>query len=144
MGVAATHYIVIGVALTDKVQINEFFSLTEKHFEFFDNYNDNAYKDQITPTPSGVHIIADGMSGKYVVVGKIIYKSLNGFKLMQIPTREDYSVVGAGAILNDFPGIESIVDQYRQIYPEIKNLDQELDTKFGAMDAKVLVFTHWH
>lgn len=35
-------------------------------------YADNAYEDEITANASGIHVIADGMSGEYVVVGKIL------------------------------------------------------------------------
>jgi hypothetical protein len=127
MGVAATHYVVLGVSITDEAQVKEFFRINEEHFEFMEGYDDNAYDQNITPSESGIHVIVDGMSGKYVVVGKILAKAIdNGFDGL------------------DLIEVADISTQYRNFYPEVLKLDRELETKFGGLDAKVIVFTHWH
>lgn len=124
MGVAATHYVVLGVAITDKAQVKEFFRINEEHFEFMEGYDDNAYEENVTPSESGIHVIVDGMSGNYVVVGKILAKAIdNGLDIIEVA---------------------DISTQYRKFYPEVLKLDRELGTKFGGLDAKVIVFTHWH
>ena len=74
MGVATTHYVVLGVAITEEAQIKEFIHSSEEHLEFMDGYYDNGYREEITPNESGIHVIVDGMSGKYIVVGKILAK----------------------------------------------------------------------
>jgi len=124
MGVAATHYVVLGVAITDEAQVKEFFRINEDHLDFMDGYDDNDYKDEITPNESGIHVIVDGMSGKYVVVGKILAKGIEG-----------------GLELTK---VSDIARQYRNFYQEVLKLDQVLGTKFGGLDAEVIVFTHWH
>jgi hypothetical protein len=122
MGVAATHYVVLGVVITDEAQVKEFFRTNEDHLDFMDGYDDNAYKNEITPNESGIHVIVDGMSGKYVVVGKILAK---------------------GSWL-EFTKVSDIASQYRKFYQEVLKLDQVLGTKFGGLDAEVIVFAHWH
>jgi len=124
MGVAATHYVVLGVAITEEAQVKEFFRLDEEHHELMDTYDDNGYKEEISPSESGIHVIVDGMNGKYVVVGKILAKGVH-----------------SGLDLTE---VSDINKQYKKIYPEILKLDQALGTKFGGLDAKVIAFTHWH
>lgn len=126
MGVAATHYVVLGVAITDKAQVKEFFRISEEQLplDFMDGYDDNGYKEEITPSKSGIHVISDGMNGKYVVVGKILAKGIEGGL--------------------DFTEVSDISKQYRKFYSEVLKLDQMLGTKFGGLDAKVIAFTHWH
>ena len=124
MGVASTHYVVLGVAITDEVQVKEFFRMTEEQFALMDGYDDNGYKEEISPTESGIHVIQDGMNGQYVVVGKILAKGVHsGLDLIEV---------------------SKINKQYKKIYPEILKLDRALGTKFGLLEAKVIVFTHWH
>ena len=127
MGVSTTHYVVIGVSLTDEKLIKEFSKINEDHYdELNDHYYDNPYKREITPTESGIHIIADGMCGKYVVVGKIITKGLeeNGLKFTEL-----------GFVRLKY---------YSEIYPEVLKLDKMLGTEFGMLEAKILVFSHYH
>jgi hypothetical protein len=124
MGVAATHYVVLGVAITDEAQVKEFFRINEEHLEFMDGYDDNGYREEITPSESGIHVIVDGMNGKYIVVGKILAKGIEGGL--------------------DLTEVSDIGKQYRKFYPEVLKLDQVLGTKFGGLDAKVIAFTHWH
>ena len=117
MGVATTHYVVLGVAITEEAQIKEFIHSSEEHLEFMDGYYDNGYREEITPNESGIHVIVDGMSGKYIVVGKILAKGIE---------------------------VSDIGKQYRKFYPKVLKLDQVLGTQFGSLDAKVIAFTHWH
>lgn len=115
MGVAATHYVMLGVAITDKAQVKEFFHISEEHFEFMEGYDDNAYEENVTSSESGIHVIVDGMSGNYVVVGKILAKAIdNGLDIIEVA---------------------DISTQYRKFYPEVLKLDRELGTKFGGLDA---------
>lgn len=129
MGVSITHYVVLGVAITDEAQVKNFFRINEEHLEFMEGYDDNAYATEITPSESGIHVIVDGMSSKYVIVGKILSKSTD---------RYYFNEIGSG------PGDFTIAQQYRFIYPEILKLDQVLGTKFGALYARVISFSHWH
>lgn len=76
MGVRVTHYVVVGIVLDDKSQIKIFNKCVEDNFEFFEEYDDNAYQKDISTTPSGIHVIVDGMNGKYIVIGKILDKGL--------------------------------------------------------------------
>lgn len=124
MGVDATHYVVLGVAITDEAQVEEFFRINEKHLEFMDGYDDNGYREEITPNESGIHVIMDGMNGKYVVVGKILTKGIEGGL--------------------EFTEVSNIGKQYKKFYQEVLKLDQVLGTKFGRLDVKVIAFTHWH
>lgn len=124
MGSEATHYVVVGVVINDREEVKQFFDIAEEHFKVCEEYHDNPYKDNITETSSGIHIISDGMSGRYVVIGKILEKAIyEGISLTEI---------------DDFKKI------YRKIYPAVKELDEKLGTKFGGLDPRVVVFTHWH
>lgn len=129
MGVSATHYIVLGVALTDKEQVKEFFKISDEQYEYLDEYHDNAYSDKITPNSSGIHIIEDGMSGKYVVVGKILQRSDYGFNLNETST---------------LPVSGLISEESKEVYSKILEVDRILNTKFGSLDLKYLIFTHFH
>ncbi len=129
MGVSATHYIVLGVALTNKEQIKEFFEISDEHEAVLDEYDDNAYSDEITENTTGIHIIADGMSSKYVVIGKILQKSNYGFDL-----NETSSLPVAGLVS----------EEAKEVYAKIIEIDRNFHTKFGLLDLKYLIFTHFH
>lgn len=127
MGVATTHYIMFGVAIRDKAEVKQFFQSTEDKYAFLDQYDDNGYKEEITPTASGLHIITDGMNGEYVVVGKIIQKGLQGIEFTELPNDE-------------IPRM--IVEQ--NLFKQLVELDQQLGTTFAAKEFQYIVFTHWH
>ena len=129
MSTDATQYVVLGVAITYKEEVKKFFSVVEEHYKFIDGFRDSGYNEEITPTESGIHIISDGMSGKYVVVGKIIAKGIErGLPFTEISTRD-------------------ITNEYRKghsFYSEVLKVDQALGTNFGDLDANIIAFTHWH
>lgn len=81
MGVRTTNYIVVGVK----------FNYEDFEEDFLENVysndlDDNAYDEAIRSNDDGISIIADGMSGKYVVIGKILSKRCDGkgFKMTEI------------------------------------------------------------
>jgi hypothetical protein len=131
MGVATTHYCIFGVMETDKKKVKEFFSLNEKHLDFMDGYDDNGYKDEVTPNESGIHVIVDGMNGGYVVIGKIMFKSLEGFPLEEMLKIKQ-------------PKAKEAV----KIAKEITKIDQKLGTNFMVEQEfptfGLYFFTHWH
>lgn len=133
MGVATTHYLMLGVVIQDKQEVKQFFQNTSEKYELIDEYDDNGYKDEITPTPSGLHIIADGMNGGYVVFGKILAKDLQGLELTTFD-------------LLTPPGdvVPSWKKTYNEIYPEILKIDEKFGTKIGGKDPQIIAFTHWH
>lgn len=126
MGVAATHYVVLGVALTNKAQIKKFFRISEEHLDFCDKYDDNGYKDKPTPTESGIHMIVDGMSSNYIVVGKILSKGLEeGMPFTQLTLDDNERDMG-------------------DIFPELRKIDRALGTDFSDLPLQYIAFTHWH
>ena len=131
MGSSAVHYVVLGVVLRQEDKVKDFFRLTEDQYEILDEYYDNPYDKEVTPTKSGIHIISDGMSSEYVIVGKILQKTFEsqGLSLMSLPI---------GALANDMQ------EEYKEIYPSVLELDKRLGTKFGGMQAEFIVLTHWH
>ena len=120
MSVNATHYVVFGVVITDEIQVNDFFKIEESHLDFMEDYHDNPYDPKIIPNKSGINVIADGMNGEYVVVGKILAKSNTGLELIELN-----------------PEILDIKDNYLE-------LDETLGTNFRNLNFKYIVFTHWH
>lgn len=121
MGVSCTHYVVLGVAITDKDKVKEFFSLEENHDDFLEQYRDNSCDKSITTNSSGIHFIVDGMGGEYVVLGKILQKNHEeGLKFTEV------------SIVNDLKN------------SEILNIDKKLGTDFSSLEAKIFAFTHWH
>lgn len=126
MGVAATHYVVLGVALKDKKKVKEFFAISEKFLDFTEKYDDNGYKDKPTPTESGIHMIVDGMCGKYIVIGKILSKGIEeGLPFTQMTLDDNERDMG-------------------DIYPELRKIDRALGTDFNELPLQYLAFTHWH
>lgn len=129
MGVAATHYVVLGVALKDKKKVKEFFALEEPHRDFIEKYDDNGYKDKPTKTDSGIHMIVDGMCGEYVVVGKILSKGLEeGMPFTQMPSVD---------------AVERAQDRL-DVFREILRIDEALGTNFSELPLQYIAFTHWH
>jgi hypothetical protein len=120
----ATHYVVLGVSITDREEVKKFFSINEEFYKFLDGYKDNSYQEKITDSESGIHVISDGMSGKYVVVGKILAKGIES----GLP----------------FTEVDEIAEQYCEFYKHVRVLDRVLGTKFGTLSAKIIAFTHWH
>lgn len=130
MGVSLTHYIILGIAITDKAQIKKYFNISEEMDYALEEFDDNAYEDEVTQNITGIHIIADGMACKYVVIGKIIVKDKHGLNLDETMGLKE---------------IEEIDKTTRdQIFKEISKLDFIFDTKFTLDQLKYLIFTHWH
>jgi hypothetical protein len=127
MGVAATHYVVLGVALKNKAQVKKFFGISEKFLDFTDKYNDNGYKDKPTKTDSGIHMIVDGMCGEYIVIGKILSKGVDdGLPFTQMPTE----LIALG--------------EATKIMEEISKIDNVMETTFSELPLEYIAFTHWH
>ena len=124
MGVNATNYVMLGVAITENSEVKKFFRINEEYLDFMEDYDDNSNKKEINHNGSGIHVIVDGMSSKYVVVGKILSKSID----------LDLS----------FTEISDIKNQYMDLYPKILVLDQKLGTRFSTLSPKLIVFTHWY
>ena len=138
MGVNTVHYVVAGIVITPNEDFENFkhcwevlSSIEEPHEDFALDYYDNPYNKNIVPTKSGIHIIVDGMSAKYIVIGKILAKSQQGFEMMSFPFNTPSFTSGG-------------LEEYKAIYPGILDIDRNLGTKFGGMQAGLIVFTHWH
>jgi hypothetical protein len=82
MGVDTVLYVVYGVILDDLKDVQTYFDSD------FDEgpYDDNTYREEISITDSGLHIISDGMNGRYVIFGKIISKGLDSLPLSSFKT----------------------------------------------------------
>lgn len=98
MSVTNSHYVVFGSIETNDGRIERFFNASEEFYEFVEKYNDNGYQVKITRTDSSIHMIADGMSSNYVVVGKILYKDFAGFPLeemlkIKLPSKKGVSKI---------------------------------------------------
>ena len=132
MGVSCTHYVVHGVVMKSKPAMKKFwdaYEQTKDLMEFIDSYDDNAYRDKITKTKSGIHIVADGMCCKYVVVGKIMAKGRDeGIKLTQFPASGNLLVIFAS----------------HHVAKEIIKIDERLGTSFSKLPISLIAFTHWH
>lgn len=123
MGTDRVDYIVYGVAIRDKDIVNQYLNIFDKKYNLLYSYHDNPYKEEITES-LGIHLISDGMSGRYVVIGKIIDKSyFNGFDL-------------------------TIINQIKFDKKETKKLildfDQKFETNFGEYPLSFIVFSHFH
>lgn len=121
MGVHATHYVVLGVVI-NKEKFKDFRKLEEENYEFFEQFDDNSYEEKITSGPNNINIIVDGMSGEYIVIGKIIAKGLDGLPFTTLD-----------------------IDQ-KVVYETGKAI-YELFEKFNYfewVDVKYIAFTHWH
>lgn len=121
MGVSAIHYVVHGVAVTENVK--EYF----QRMEDSDEYYDNPYKEEATPTKSGLHVIDDGMNGEYAVAGRILFKSQHGLPLkamLKVPL---------------FTGAD-----HHRLREELRAIDVKYGTKYAEQMIQTLVFTHWH
>lgn len=127
MGVDATHYLVIGVIDNNRKSVMDFFNeKSEAYRNIIDKYTDDNYEEKISKTKSGIHIIADGMDGEYIVVGQIIDKSIeDGLKITRIPL----NVAG--------PATDKIMEK-------IKELDEKIGTSFGKLEMSAICFTHFH
>ncbi len=125
MGVYATHYVVYGVIEPDKDKVKEFFKSNENYPDLVDDYEDASYRPEIKSN-NGINAIVDGMNGSYVIFGKILYKSLTGFKIIR-----------SGEFQNKIGDKESILTELRKI-------DEALGTSFASKDLELLILTHWH
>jgi hypothetical protein len=131
MGVAKTHYVVYGVVLTEKEDIEKFRDWNEKYLEFFDEYNDNGYRSEITETPSGLNIIADGMNGKYLVIGKILDKALD---------EDGLSLNVLSVSLNS----TDVLFLTQMLEKGLSKIDEKLGTDLMNHSFRYIAFTHWH
>jgi hypothetical protein len=64
MGVVTNQYIIVGVNLPYEAL----------DYEQLEGYHDNGYKEEVVHK-NGLTAIQDGMSGKYLVIGRIIEKA---------------------------------------------------------------------
>lgn len=128
MGVSATHYVVFGVVEQDKAKVKDFFRNTENDDEHHVKYYDNGYRSEVTPNESGVHVIEDGMLGCYVVLGKILYKSLNGPCFVR---------------MTDFESRVKKEDGLA-IAKAAQALDAKFASRFSKLKHELIVFTHYH
>jgi hypothetical protein len=127
MGTSQTQYVVVGIKVSSK-QAQRVLSLCP---EFSDEaYYDNSYDKKIT-AKNGLTIIQDGMSGKYIVIGKVLAKGdeSEGLKMTFIELENNTLLEVLHKIWKSFP---ALID--REAYPFLTN-----DIKSG-----VFVFTHWH
>lgn len=119
-----THYIGYGISISDETRIKEFFNQDSDIVEkLYDDYEDNSYKEEITPTKSGLTLIVDGMNGKYIFFGKIQQKALFYSGL-------DYVV---------FEDLN--INQKNEVIKESKKI---FNFEVFKSDIKNVVFTHWH
>lgn len=80
MSTNLTCYFGRGIFVEDEKKVKHFFnSNLNENDDLIDSYSDNSYKKDITKTESGLHLISDGMSGKYLFFGELKYKFNNGF-----------------------------------------------------------------
>ena len=79
MSVQTTHYIVDGVLIKDKDAIKAFFDFAERNYDHFVKYTNT--KEQ---NDDGIHIIADDMSGEYIVIGKVLAQSDDSFEMTRL------------------------------------------------------------
>jgi len=137
MGVAATHYAILGVAVTDKKKVKEFFGKEEKFLDFTEEYNDNGYKEKPTPNKSGIHMIVDGMNGDYIVIGKILSKGIEeGMPFTQMAFDPESKTVTFSKQLRDADPVG--------ILAEIRKIDEAMGTNFASLPLQYIAFTHWH
>lgn len=121
MSVSITHYVVHGVLVRDNVK--EYFRLTEDA----EDYNDNSYRDEVSETPLGIHIIDDGMNAGYSVAGKILFKSNCGFPV------------------DEMEKIPVFTEQdHRDLRKKLIRFDNEFGTSYANKAIRTLVFSHWH
>lgn len=128
MGVCATHYVVAGVKLHYKEAFPN--SDSDSDSERFDEYFDNAYSDEII-NKNDISIIADGMNGDYVVVGKIIAKAVaehgDGLPMTCCDMSDDEK--------NKI--ISLIIVLFRDKFPHLQLL-------LPYLVCRVYAFTHYH
>jgi len=119
MGTSATHYVVYGIAITDKV-VSQILDLD---CGVLDQYYDNPYKSEVT-NGNDIHIICDGMSGEYVVIGKIVSKAIEseGFDLKVLKPEEDSL----------------------DIYKKIREIESKFGVTFNTDKIGFIIFTHWY
>lgn len=137
MGTTNTHYVMFGILIQNKDEVEQFF--LEDHYDLLNQYEDNGYKEEITPTPSGFHVIADGMNCEYVVVGKILQKGLQHIEFTRIPGW--YKPGNPGEFIT-FPFNDAALEQ--QFYEFLSKLEQQLNINFADKKFEFIVFTHWH
>jgi hypothetical protein len=127
MGVVKTHYIVVGVALTDHDAVQEFFQYSEAHYDEFNKLEDNAYQEEIISDCDGHTLICDGMNGEYIVYGEILTKHLEN----------------DGFDLNIITNVKQMMGK-KQRELLSKKATELLKREFSESDVKCIVFTHWH
>ena len=72
MSTNLTCYFGRGIFVEDEKKVKHFFnSNLNENDDLIDSYSDNSYKKDIKKTESGLHLISDGMSGKYLFFWRI-------------------------------------------------------------------------
>lgn len=105
-------YIILGI----KVPFDSF------TYEQLEDYGDNGYKEE-TGQNEGITAIFDGMNGKYIIIGKVLYKSE----------------------INE--PLEGIIDLNVQDDFEEARIAVKLNLLFKinySNDVKLWLVTHWH
>lgn len=110
MSVRRNDYVVVGVKLPWS---DDVYGLLEN-----DHY-DNGYKPEITEH-NGLTMIADGMDGKYIIVGKVLAKSM------------DYD----GLPMTECRATDIMRCKVKTAVRETLNIDDP--------EVRVWAFTHWH
>ena len=107
MGVNQTHYVILGIRVP----------FLER--EDLEDFHDNEYKSEVT-SQGLFTLVADGMDGEYIVMGKVLAKGLE---------HEGIS----------FTTYEYDEDESKEIGEQVCSI---LGIKFQA--ATLHAFTHWH
>jgi len=88
MSINNTYYTVAGIRFNSVEEFKGYLKprlFTDTSEEYYNLYvepfDDNGYNEKITKTESGLHVIMDGFNGSYVIVGKILKKSLYSLEM---------------------------------------------------------------
>ena len=129
MGVQATHYGMYGIVVDDKVKVKELFRKEEHYEVLLNDYDDNGYREEISPTESGFHAIVDGMNGGYFVIGEILFKSLDGLP--------------AGLLLRG-DALKPKPKNKKKLLEVIQTLENDLQLGLNELKPEFVIFTHYH
>ena len=130
MSIGRVDYVIVGMKFPFKAIFpdcqND--SETEQYLDKYDLYLDDYYKEAITEH-DGLTLVADGMNGKYVIIGKVLRKATIDQGIDIINTAE-----------------EMPVEEFGPIALAIRKLVRKLvgDTVDQQGTMGMWVFTHWH